>query len=206
MRATFLLIRHATTDFTGTTLLGRQHGVALNAQGRAQAQNLVSRLGGIRLDSVYSSPLQRAVETAMPLARHHGLEVQQAAAFSEINCGRWTGRTFAELDTDPTWQRFNTFRSSTQIPSGEHMIDVQKRVVEQLEHWRESHRDQVVAVVSHADVIRTALCYYLGAPIDLMLRMEISPASVSVLLIDHWGPRVSRVNDTGTLSNACEPS
>lgn len=197
MKAIFVLVRHANTDLTGTTLLGRMEGIALNAEGRSQAYNLVTRLEALRIDAVYSSPVQRAVETAVPLARDHGVDVQPAGAFAEVNCGDWTGRTFTELEKDSTWQRFNAFRSSTQIPGGEHMLDVQKRVVEQLECWRASRGGQVIAVVSHADVIRAALCYYLGAPLDLMLRIEISPASISVLSIDHWGTRVSRINDTG---------
>lgn len=197
MKVIFVLIRHATTDFTATTLLGRNDGIALNAEGKSQAHDLVTRLEALRIDAVFSSPIQRAVETAQPLARDHGVDVQRASGVTEVNCGHWTGRTFSELEKDPVWRRFNAFRSDTQAPGGEHMLDVQKRVVQQLQCWRESRCGQVIAVVSHADVIRAALCHYLGMPVDLMLRIEISPASVSVLSIDDWGARVSRINDTG---------
>jgi probable phosphomutase (TIGR03848 family) len=198
MSATFLLIRHAQTDFTGTTILGRRPGIALNAQGREQARALAQRLESLSLSAVYSSPVQRAMETAEPIAESRRLQVQRADSFAELEFGDWTGRKIGDLEGDPVWTRFNHFRSGTRIPNGETTLSVVARVTDQLEQWRRAHRNQAIAIISHGDVIRYALSYYLGAPIDLFLRIEVSPASVSVVRLDDFGPRVLRVNDTGS--------
>jgi probable phosphomutase (TIGR03848 family) len=197
MSATFLLIRHAQTDFTGTTILGRRPGVALNAVGREQARLLAHRLEPLSLGAVYSSPVQRAMETAAPIAESRRLQVQRADAFAELEFGDWTGRQIGDLEGDPAWTRFNHYRSGTRIPNGESTLSVVARATDQLEQWRRAHQNQTIAIVSHGDVIRYALSYFLGAPLDLFLRLEVSPASVSVVKLEEFGPRILRMNDTG---------
>ena len=104
-----------------------------------------------------------------------------------------------ELGDDPMWKRFNTLRSSTRAPGGELMLDVQSRMVDELEHLRSIHGGVTVAVVSHQDAIKAALAHYAGIPLDLFHRFEISPASVSVVRLAEWGPQIVTVNHTGDL-------
>ncbi|HEU4565735.1 MAG TPA: histidine phosphatase family protein, partial [Gemmatimonadaceae bacterium] len=169
----------------------------LAADGRRQAARLAERLAGLPIAALYSSPVERARETAAPLAARLGLPVCDAPGAVEIDFGEWTGRTFEELARDPRWGPFNGFRSATRIPGGELIVETQARVVVELERLRERHPDAVVAVVSHADVIRAALCHYAGIPLDLMLRLEIACASVSVLEVTPYGARILRLNDDG---------
>lgn len=192
--ATYVLIRHGATDFTGTRLLGRDNQIGLSAAGHQEALELARRLTGEPIEAVFSSPVLRALQTAAPLSDALGLKVAITDAFTELDFGDWTGRSFSDLEDDAVWRRFNTFRSSTRIPNGEHLLDAQRRAVDQLEAWREEYVDKTIAVVSHADVIRAVLTYYLGAPLDLMLRLRLDPASVSVLSLYEWGPVVSRIN------------
>jgi probable phosphoglycerate mutase len=194
--ATFYLIRHGSTDLAGHTLAGRAAGVHLNAHGRAQAERLAERLAATPIQAVYSSPLERARETAHPLAARLRLTVTIDAAINELDFGDWTGRRIADLDSSaaPGWKPFNTFRSGTRAPGGEHMAEAQRRMVGALEQLRARHPGQHVALVGHADPIRATLAYFLGAPLDLMLRIEISPASISVIELADWGPRVLCVN------------
>lgn len=196
---TFLLIRHALNDTVGSRLAGWQAGVHLNAEGGRQAEGLASRLAGAPLAAVYSSPLERAVETAEPLARARGVEVRVADEFGEMRCGGWTGRTFGELDADPLWRRFNAFRSGTRPPGGETMLEVQARMLAGLERLGAAHADEAVAVVSHADPIKAVIAHFAGMPLDFFLRLEISPASVSVVGLGPYAPRILLVNDTGGL-------
>src|SRR5687767_15126552 len=105
---TFLLVRHALCDPVGCLIAGRQPGVHLNDAGRLQAHRLAERLQPIALEGIYSSPLDRAVETADPIARAKGLPVQVAEGWNEIDFGEWTGRALVDLDPLPEWRRFNS--------------------------------------------------------------------------------------------------
>jgi probable phosphomutase (TIGR03848 family) len=204
---TFLLIRHALCDPVGRSIAGRQPGVHLNDAGRRQAGRLAERLQPVSLEAIYSSPLERAVETADPIARANGIPVQAAEGWNEIDFGEWTGRALADLDPLPEWRRFNSFRSSATIPGGENMTQVLDRVLRELERLRALHPAPTahVAVVSHGDVLRSLVAHVLGVPLDLFHRLEISPASVSTLEITDQGPRLLLLNSTEGGSNGLRP-
>ena len=193
---TLLLVRHALCDPVGKAIAGRSPGVLLNETGRAQAERLTQRLAAVPVEALYSSPLERARETARPIAERLGLEVRVAPGLMELDYGEWTGLTLDEIRASTAWKQFNSFRSCARIPGGELMLEVQARVVAELERVRERHDGWVVAV-SHGDVIRAAIAHYAGIPLDLMQRLEIGPASVSALSFDAGGVRLLRLNDTG---------
>ncbi|MBF9252994.1 histidine phosphatase family protein [Pontibacter sp. 172403-2] len=193
----FLLIRHATNDTVGKRLTGRTPGVSLNEEGQAQAQKLAERLASLPVTAVYSSPLERAVETAEPIARLLHLENTVREDFMEINFGEWTNSAFQDLEKQPQFQRFNSFRSGTRIPGGELMLEAQARIITGLEKLCVQHPQETVAVVSHADLIKAAVAYYAGIHLDMFQRLEISPASVSVIEIYDETARILLVNDTG---------
>lgn len=195
----FLLIRHALTDSVGQRLSGRTPGVPLNAEGQAQAQQLAGRLADVPIDVIYSSPLERAVQTAAPIAAQRGLETRISEDFLELDFGSWTNCTFEELQNQAQFQRFNSFRSNTRIPGGELMLEAQARAVAGLGKLCAQHPGQTVAVVSHSDMLKAAVAYYAGIPLDLFQRLEISPASVSVLEIFEETARILLLNDTGVL-------
>ena len=196
---TVLLIRHASHDLLNHTLAGRMPGVHLSAAGAAEAGALAARLAALPLTAVYSSPLERAHETATVLAARRGLPVHVVDALNECDFGEWTGQSFETLHAAPAWAHFNTFRSGTRPPGGELLLAVQARVVAWLTAQQAAQPDAVLACVSHGDVIKATLLYYLGAPLDLGLRLHIAPASVSILALHPWGVRLLRINDTGDL-------
>lgn len=195
----FFLIRHGSTDAVGHTLAGRTPGVHLDVIGARQSDWLVARLAGTTIAGIYSSPLERTMETAEPLAAHVGVPVQVREGLNEIDFGEWTGRSFHDLEARPHWRQFNRVRSTTRIPGGEHFAEVQARVVAELERIGAAHPESSVAIVSHADTIRTALAYCAGVPIDLFLRLEISPASISVISVTENGPGILCINQTESL-------
>jgi len=191
---TFLLIRHGLTDAVGNTITGRLPGVHLNDVGRKQADELPARLAGWKIDAIASSPLERARETGDPLARRLRLKVSVFDALSEVDFGAWSGTTVEQLNQLPEWRLYNTFRSSTRAPGGELATEVQTRMVAVLTGLSRQYSEQTVAVISHADTIRLALVHFLGMPIDLMHRLEIRPASLSVVRLADWGPQVATVD------------
>jgi probable phosphoglycerate mutase len=193
---TFLLIRHAAPELVADTLAGRLPGIHLSTQGQRQAVRLAERLATLPIEAIYCSPLERALQTAQPLAEYLHLDVLCCDAFADIEYGEWSGKHFDDLNADPRWRQWNEFRSSSPLPGGGLMLEVQVRAILALEEIRRQHADQVVAVVSHCDVIRAVIAHYLGTPLDLFQRIEISPASLSVLAIYDWGARIIRLNDT----------
>ena len=192
----FLLIRHATTDAVGQRFSGRLPGVLLNADGLAQARQLAAQLSAAPLAAVYTSPLARARATAAPLAAAHGLTPVIDETFLELDLGEWTDQPFPALRDDLQFHLFNTFRSGTRIPGGELMLEAQARMVAGLLRLAGQHPDATVAVVSHSDLIKAAVAYYLGMPLDLFQRLEISPASVSVLELFAEAARLTTLNRT----------
>lgn len=201
----FLLIRHAHHDLVGRAIAGRCAGIGLSSEGQRQGAALAERLTTVPISGIYSSPLERAQATANTIARRLSLNAQTCEDFSEIDFGEWQGRAFKDLDDDPRWMRFNIFRTGVVPPRGESVVRVQGRMVAALDNLRARFPDDIVAIVSHGDPIKSVLACYAGIPLDLMLRIEISPASVSVVSIGDFGPRILCVNHTGELPRLSEP-
>jgi probable phosphoglycerate mutase len=174
-------------------------GVPLNEEGQQQAKNLAERLKGLPIAAIYSSPVQRAVETAAPLAKVLNLETRIAEDFLELDLGEWTNLPIEELRGDSQFNLFNTFRSNTRIPGGELMLEAQLRMVQGIQKLCKQHPEETIAIVSHGDPIKAAVAYFAGIHLDLFHRLEISPASVSVVEIYPETARVLHVNDVGRL-------
>ncbi len=192
--ATFYLIRHGLNDYVDRAIAGWTPGVSLNAEGREQASRLAWKLLGRGITRLYSSPLERALETAAPIAKALGLRVEVRDALGEIHFGEWTGKRFADLDRDPRWLVYNRYRSGTRPPGGELMLEAQVRIVNGLECLRFRHPDETVGIVSHSDIIRAALLHYAGMPLDLYARFTIDPASFSIVSLEPAGPRILALN------------
>ena len=153
-------------------------------------------MASLKIRAVYTSPLERAIETAEPIARVQGLAPQVVEGLGEMNVGNWEGRTIAELEDREDWRRFNTFRSGMRPPGGELMIETQTRMIQQLECFTTRHPGGIVAVVSHGDPLRSVIAFYLGVSLESMLHFEVGPASLSVIQAGDWGARVLCVNQT----------
>ena len=196
-----IFIRHAATDCHASHLAGRDVDVHLSHRGRLQAQRLAGSLKQLGIAKIYSSPQPRARETAEFLGELIDDSVKIVPQLDEIDYGEWTGRTFEELRGISRWRDFNSLRSCTRIPGGELMIEVQARVLELMECLSRRHPAVALALVSHADVIRAALAHCLGMPLDLVLRLEVSPASISMVAMEQYGPRVLSINNTEEISD-----
>ncbi len=192
----FFLIRHGETGVIGKAIVGRSPGFHLTPEGHTQAASMAESLAREKIDLICSSPMERTRETAEPLARRLNRTIEIAQELNEVEFGDWTGGTLDRLETQPRWRRFNAYRSGTRPPGGESMLEVQLRIVGLMQRLCEEHPDRGVALVSHGDVIRAALMHFLGMPIDLFLRLEVSPASVSNVAVTEWGPKVLYINRT----------
>ncbi len=199
--ATLLLIRHGENEYTRTgKLAGWTPGVRLNEAGQKQAQSLIERLKGAPIKRLYSSPLERAQETAAPLAAALGLPVEIRPALGEVRYGDWTGKSLKRLARTKLWRVVQGLPSVMQFPQGETMRGAQLRVVDALDEIARAYPKAMVAVFSHSDPIKMAVAYYLGMPLDLFQRIQISTGSVSVLRLGQGQPSLVKLNDTGALA------
>jgi probable phosphoglycerate mutase len=196
---TLLLIRHAATAETGVRLGGRTQA-SLTETGRGQADAAAERLRELPVKAVYASPLPRAWETAEAIAAHHRLQVREAEGLLEVEYGRWTGRSLKQVARTKLWQVIQARPSRVRFPEGETIREAQLRAVEAVESLVVAHRRNVVAAVSHADVIKAVVAFYLGMPLDLFQRIHIGPASLTgIQLGPDSGPVLWRFNDDGPL-------
>ncbi len=195
MTTTFFLVRHAAHDRVGSILCGRIPGVTLGALGKAQAQGLARRFAHENVAHIRTSPLERAVETAEPIALRLSLPLETSDDVAEIDLGAWSGTSFDVLAQDPRWASWNSSRSTSRPPYGETMLEAQTRIVGVMERLRGRYAGRSVILVSHSDVIKAALLYHLGMPIDAYSRIEVEPASISTLVVGDWGSKVLRLNE-----------
>ncbi len=196
MATTVFLVRHAAHDRVDSVLCGRMPGVGLGEAGRRQAEALSERFAGEDVAAVWTSPLQRARETAEPIAGRLGLPARVGDGLCEIDFGAWTGQAFDALRDDPHWRRWNEARGGERPPGGESMAEVQARAIGEVERARAEHPDGRVVLVSHGDVIKAVLAAVLGLPLDAHARFDVTPASVSALAVWGGGGKVLSMNET----------
>lgn len=200
---TLVLVRHATTASTGKRLGGRTQA-PLDDDGRAQAEAAAERLKDLPFKAVYASPLARTFETAQIVAAPHGLPVRPEDGLLEVEYGRWTDRPLKPLFRTKLWPVIQSRPSLVRFPDGETNRGMQTRAIDAIEGIVARHPRDVVVAVSHADVIKAIVSFYLGQPLDLFQRLVVSPASATVLALSAGGgrPALLRFNDDGPLQVA----
>jgi broad specificity phosphatase PhoE len=187
-----ILARHGTHDEVGRVLSGRSE-IALNAQGRAQAEALARALEGTKLASLHTSPRRRAVETIAPLADRSGLAARTDPALDEIDFGAFTGRAFADLDADPDWQYWNAERGTARCSGGETMAEATDRAAAYLAGL--AREDFPALCVTHCDVIRGLVARLLGIDFSRMFTFDCDPGSRTAIDLTGGTMRLITLNE-----------
>jgi len=179
---TILLVRHGNTATTGTVLPGRAPGLHLSETGKSQAEAVAKRISelGHKPAAIYVSPLERARETAAPIAKALKIRPIIERGLLECDFGTWTGKKLAVLRVKKEWRAVQNAPSTFRFPEGESFTEI---------------------VVSHADPIKAAVTYAQGVPLDLFQRTVISTCSVSAITFSETTPIVLTVNNTGSLKD-----
>jgi probable phosphomutase (TIGR03848 family) len=198
-----LLIRHAENNYIKQQRLpGREPGIHLNKKGRAQAQAIASKLKGTPIIAVYSSPLERALETAEPIAKALNLKVMPRKGLIEIDVGEWQRKKVKKLSQLKIWRKVQIYPSRFRFPGGERIEEAQHRFVEEIEAICAQHDPKdVIVCVSHADPIKLGVAHYIGLPLDMFQRLTISPASITALHIGEFGSRLMVLNHNPSLNS-----
>lgn len=194
---TVLLVRHGTTGTTGKVLPGRASGLHLSDKGAAQAEAAAERIAPLSPTAVYSSPLERARETAAPIAKAAGLRTRRSRALLECDFGEWTGRELAELRKLSEWREVQSSPSVFRFPGGESFAEMQARMWQEVLRLTALHAGGVVVAVSHADPIKSVVAMAAGTGLDSLQRIVVSPCSITSVVLGIGPPMLLTVNSTG---------
>ena len=192
-----LLIRHGENDFVKTGKLpGQSAGIHLNERGQKQAQALGEALKDVPIKAIYSSPLERAMETAEPIATSHQLEIIQEQHLMDADVGKWQGKSLKVLRLTNAWKVVQHAPSRFQFPEGESFLDLQTRIANTLENIVKKHNKpkDIVAVVFHADPIKLAVSHFLGLPLDHFQRLSCDTGSLTALYAGEMGVNLLKLN------------
>jgi probable phosphomutase (TIGR03848 family) len=191
-----LLIRHGDNDYKKNgRFAGHLPAIHLNEHGQEQARQLGEALEDVPLTAIYSSPLERALETAMPIAATRGLDILIDTGLIETNIGKWQGRSLNVVRLTKVWKTVQTAPSRFQFPGGESFHECQARVVTALDAILRTHKSKdILACVFHADPIKLAVAHYLGLPLDYFQRLGCDTGSVTVLSIREMGASLMKLN------------
>lgn len=197
---TVVLVRHGLTDANSSGVLaGWTPGVHLAEKGVEQVNALAERLAVVPVAAIVSSPLERCQETAAALASgRDGISVQSDDRLGECRYGDWEGQALKTLAKNPLWKVVQSHPSAARFPGGEALRETQARAVDAVRSRNDALGDEATWVaVSHGDVIKAILADALGMHLDAFQRIQIDPASVSVVRYTPLRPFVVRMNDRG---------
>lgn len=196
---TLLLIRHGVTAATGSRLGGRTEA-ELSEDGRQQARAVGERIAGLPVRALYASPLTRTWQTAEVIGQAVRREPVACDGLLEVDYGRWTDRSLKSVARTKMWPVIQARPSLAAFPDGETIRAAQLRAADAVEALVARHRRSVIAAVSHADVIKALVAFYLSLPLDAFQRLHVAPASLTVLALSVGGrPALLRFNDSGPL-------
>ncbi len=197
-----ILVRHGETDWNRLRhIQGGSSDTRLNENGKRQAESVALRLETERIDAIYSSPLQRALNTAQAIARHHNVEVKTEPALREIDAGELEGVPIDEIGIRLDRLLTGAGDSIFKMPGGESLADVQQRAWGTTQRLVSQHPDGVVVVVSHYFAILTIICSVLNLPLSQIGRLRFNPGSISTITFDEPNPRLILFNDNCHLTS-----
>jgi probable phosphoglycerate mutase len=191
-----MLIRHGENEYVKKgKLAGRLPGVHLNEKGREQAEKLAEALAKQPVKAIYSSPLERTLETAEPIAKALDLKVVKRKGLLELDFGKWEDKSLKVLATRKLWRTVQGAPSRMRFPEGESFAEAQNRIVNEIDELCSMHKPREMFIcVGHSDMIKLAVAYFVGMPLDQFQRLVVSPASVTTLHIGKNGSSLINLN------------
>ncbi len=204
-----ILVRHGETDWNMSwRIQGGNSDTQLNEAGEEQAEGLALRLKQERIKAIYSSPLKRALDTALVIASYHQLEVQIELALKELNVGELegvpvslVGKRLDELLTTPARDEIQVGAGENvwtklQHIGGEPLEELQQRAWGTIQRIVNRHSDGVIVVVSHYFVLLTIICAVLNLPLSQLGRLRLGAGSISTVVFDEPVPRLILFGDS----------
>ncbi len=188
------LVRHGVTAQTGTVMYGHTKGLDLSDEGQEQAKLLSDYLSMVHVDAIFSSPLERAYQTAEAIAKDRGLEITVRDALIDTHIGAWTNFTLKECAEFPEWKTVQEHPSQFRFPDGETFAELLERIDLAIRDIVSSHIGKNIVITCHRDPILVVLSSYMGLHMDLFQRISCVPASVSEVRFTDGIARVESIN------------
>jgi probable phosphomutase (TIGR03848 family) len=191
-----LLVRHGETDYVKKgRLAGRLPGIPLNERGQQQARIVAEKLTGAPIKAIYTSPIERAYQTAEPIAQALGLELVTRPGLIETEIGEWQNEKVRGLSRRKIWKIVQSAPSLFRFPGGESFAEIQQRITSDLLALSSEHEPKDILVcVSHADPIKLAIAYFIGLPLDNFQRIQVSTASINILHMSESACHLAALN------------
>jgi broad specificity phosphatase PhoE len=184
LRGIAILMRHGETPWNREGRVMGRNPVELNESGRAQVEAGITVARSLKPDLIMTSPLVRARQTAEIIAKGlGGVEIIEESEIAEVCYGRWEGMTYHDLIEDPHYIVYRESPIEYPTPGGETLRQVQARGVAALTRAFQAHPGKRVLFVSHGDIIRTVLAYFLGLDLHFFHRLRIDNATFSGIQI-----------------------
>lgn len=189
------LVRHGLNDWTGKRLIGNTPGIHLNDAGRKQAEAVAQALTGKRITAIFSSPLERAMETAEPLSVALNLSIQPHPGLQEVDFGDWQGLSARKMQRLKLFKQAQERPSLVRFPGGESYREAQERVILALTGFTAQFSgDTALACFSHCDIIRLAIAGLIGLQIDAFHSLAAETGSISVLSMGNKRNELLKLN------------
>lgn len=179
---TIYLLRHAESSANSAGILaGRLPSISLSKAGKIQSRAIMKALKNLELTHIYSSPIQRCLETIEPFARSSNRKVMSAPNFIEMDYGDWSGRKLSALRREKLWKSIQKRPSTVRFPNGESFQEMQSRIKKGLNEIAKEHKKGRVLVVSHGDPIKVVIATALGINLDDFQKLVVDPASLTII-------------------------
>ena len=180
--ATIYLLRHAESSANSAGILaGRLPSISLSKAGKVQSRAIVEALNNLQVTHIYSSPIQRCLETIEPFAKSSKRKVTKAPNFIEMDYGDWSGRKLSALRGEKLWKSIQKRPSTVRFPNGESFQEMQARIKKGLNELAKKHKKGRVLVVSHGDPIKVIIASALGMNLDDFQKLVVDPASLTII-------------------------
>lgn len=202
MTTRFILIRHGQTEWNrGDERFRGRADLPLNDVGKAQAEKIAARLAQEEITALYTSPLQRAIQTVQPLADQRRLEIRQHPGLLDIDFGALEGMTVEEARTafPEVIEKWLTTPGKVKFPKGESFKVMRTRLVAMLDELTEKHAGETIALCSHKVVCGAMLCVVLGLDANALWRIRQDNACINIFEKREPGWVVTLLNDTSHL-------
>jgi broad specificity phosphatase PhoE len=181
---TIFLLRHGETAWNKEGRVMGRLEIPLNRKGVDQAKRIARLLPNLDVHAIYSSPLKRALDTALIQVEQNKMPMKIEPNITELAFGRWEGYRFDDLIKDDAYLRFLKSPLKSAVPGGETLLGVQKRGLKAMQRATREVPKGRILLVSHADVIRAILCHYLRLPLHEFRRLRVDNGSLSVIEVD----------------------
>jgi len=180
--ATIYLLRHAESSANNAGILaGRLPSISLSRAGKVQSRAIVKTLKDLEITHIYSSPIQRCLETIEPFAKSSNSKVTSAPNFIEMDYGDWSGRKLSALRREKLWKSIQKRPSTVRFPNGESFQEMQARIQKGLNDLARKHKKGRVLIVSHGDPIKVVIASALGMNLDDFQKIVVDPASLTII-------------------------